>query len=155
MGFSIIGAIIGALIILPSILFYAIFPPKNLPSIQVKQSRLFEALERAGQMGCLAVLLFSGESFINRGINPVFLLMAICIIIYYGLWVRYIIKGQEYQLLWQPLMLIPVPMAVFPVLAFGFAALWGQSILLGVSTIILAIGHINISWNSYRHGGQA
>ncbi len=150
MGFSIIGAIIGASIILPSILFYAIFPPKNIPSAQVKQSKLFEALERIGQMACLAILLFSRESFVNRGINPALLLMAICIIIYYGLWARYMIMGQEYKLLWQPLIFIPVPMAVFPVLAFSFAALWGQSILLALAAAALAIGHINISWNSYK-----
>ncbi len=47
------------------------------------------------------------------------------------------------------LWLIAIPLAVFPVLAFGFAALWGRSPLLGVAAVVLAIGHWAVSWNTY------
>jgi hypothetical protein len=41
-------------------------------------------------------------------------------------------------------------MAIFPVFAFGFAALWGKSIYLGLAVIILAIGHFVNSWYTYK-----
>jgi hypothetical protein len=72
-----------------------------------------------------------------------------CIVTYYGLWFRYIGSGREFSSLWLPFLFIPIPLAVIPVCAFGFAALWGRSPWLGAATVILAIGHITVTWISY------
>jgi len=39
---------------------------------------------------------------------------------------------------------------VFYIIAFGFAALWGKSIWLGIAVAVFAIGHITMSWHCYR-----
>jgi hypothetical protein len=75
--------------------------------------------------------------------------MLTCIVIYYGLWFRYIRSGQEFSSLWRSFLLIPIPLAVIPVCAFGFAALWARSLWLGTASVILAIGHITVNWISY------
>jgi hypothetical protein len=56
---------------------------------------------------------------------------------------------QEFSSLWLPFLFIPIPLAVIPVCAFGCAALWGRSLWLGAATVILAIGHITVTWISY------
>jgi hypothetical protein len=76
--------------------------------------------------------------------------MVLCIIAYYSLWIRYVIKGKDFSLCFKPLGLLPIPMAIFPVFAFGFAALWEKSIYLGLAVIILAIGHFVNSWHTYK-----
>jgi len=76
------------------------------------------------------------------------LLMLGCIVIYYGLWFRYLGSGREFASLWTPFLLIPIALAVIPVAAFGFAALWGRAPLLGAATAILALGHITVTWLS-------
>lgn len=45
---------------------------------------------------------------------------------------------------------IIIPMALFPIFAFGFASLWGKSIYLGVFVVLLAIGHFVNSWHTYK-----
>lgn len=149
MGFSFIGLLIAIFIFFPNILF-VIFPPKNIPDNLKDAGYIFTLLERIGQVGCLVILTMSNDNFKNISINIWFVLMAICIIFYYGLWIRYVIKGHEFSLAFKPLMFIPIPMAVFPVFAFGFAALWGKSIYLIVAVAILAIGHFVNSWNTYK-----
>lgn len=149
MGFSFIGLLIAIFIFFPNILF-VIFPPKNIPDNLKDAGYIFTLLERIGQVGCLVILTMSNDNFKNISINIWFALMAICIIFYYGLWIRYVIKGHEFSLAFKPLMFIPIPMAVFPVFAFGFAALWGKSIYLIVAVAILAIGHFVNSWNTYK-----
>ncbi|MDF2685318.1 MAG: hypothetical protein K0S55_499, partial [Clostridia bacterium] len=131
-------------------IFFIKFPPKNAPSNMKEASPVFTLLERAGQAGCFISLIISKDYFRIDNINIYLFLMLICIIFYYGLWIRYIIKGCDFYLLWKPFLFIPIPLAVFPVSAFAFAALWGNCIWLGIAAIILAVGHITVSWNSYK-----
>ncbi len=75
--------------------------------------------------------------------------MLSCSVIYHGLRFRYIGSGQEFSSRWLSFLLIPIPLAIIPVGAFGFAALWGRSLWLGAAAVILAIGHITVTWTSY------
>ncbi len=150
MGFSFIGTLIAILILLPSSLFFIRFPPKNIPADLTDLGGVYTVLERIGQVGCLTVLVMSKENFQGMKINIWTLLMMLCIIVYYCLWIRYVVKGQEYNWLWKPLFFIPIPLAIFPVCAFAFAALWGKSGWLGIAVIVLAMGHITTSWHSYK-----
>ena len=149
MGFSIIGLITAASIFLPNLIFIMV-PPRNVPENLKDAGLLFTLSERAGQAGCLIVPVLSRDNYQNAGIDVWFVLMALCIIFYYGLWGKYILKGHAFSLAFVPLGFIPVPMAVFPVLAFGFAALWGQSVILGIAVIFLAVGHLANSWHTYK-----
>lgn len=151
MGFSFIGTLIGILILLPSILFFAKFPPKNMPADSTDPGLIYTILERVGQIGCLAVLAISKDNFQGTAADVWAMLMILCIAVYYCLWIRYIAKGQDYIWLWKPLLFIPIPLAIFPVLAYGFAALWGKSVWLGIAVLLLAIGHFRISWHSYKY----
>ena len=150
MGFSFIGTFIGMLLLLPSILFFIKFPPKNIPHASTGVGVAYVILERIGQIGCLTVLAISEHNFQSIKVNIWTLLMLFSIIIYYSLWIRYVIKGQDYSWLWKPLLFIPIPLAIFPVCAYVFAALWVKSVWLGIATLILAIGHLTVSYHSYK-----
>lgn len=176
MKISVIGIIISILILLPNIVFYkkfspkyaqgdfifdawTLFPnivfgkkfgPKNVQADIKDVSILFIILELIGQWDCFGWLILPEDSLKLNNINAFMILMIICILIYYGLWIRYIVHGQDLLLLWKSFLHIPIPLAVFPVCVFGFATLWGNSIWLGISTVIFAIGHFTVSWNSYK-----
>jgi hypothetical protein len=149
MGFSIIGLLIAVFIFLPNVLFI-IFPPKNVPDGLKDAGIVFTVLERIGQAGCLVLLVMSKENYQDVIINRWFVLMVLCIIAYYCLWIRYVVKGHYFSLAFMPVLLLPIPMAIFPVLAFVFAALWGKSIFLGSAVVLLAIGHFVNSWHTYK-----
>ena len=150
MGFSFIGTFIGTLILVPSILFFIKFPPKNIPADSTNTGVIYTILERIGQVGCLTVLVMSKDNFHSMKVNAWMLLMLLCILVYYSLWIRYVVKGQDYSWLWKPLFFIPIPLAVFPVCAYVFAALWVKSVWLGIAALILAIGHLKVSYHSSK-----
>ena len=149
MGFSIIGLLIAGFIFLPNLLFI-IFPPKNVPDGLKDAGIIFTVLERIGQVGCLVILVISKDNYLNVNIDIWFILMALCVMLYYSLWTRYVIKGHDFMLCFKPLVFLPIPMAIFPVFAYGFAALWGKSINLGIAVVLLAIGHFVNSWHTYK-----
>jgi hypothetical protein len=76
-----------------------------------------------GQAPCLILLVISKGNFYMRMMGVWIWLYATCLLVYYGLWARYLLKDREYSLLWKPPLFIPAPMAVFPVAAYSFAAL--------------------------------
>ncbi|WP_339268624.1 hypothetical protein MKY19_03140 [Paenibacillus sp. FSL R5-0744] len=150
MGFSLLGTLMALILLVPSLLMIK-FPPENVPSGLRDAGPIYTFLERAGQLGCIGILAMSQDNFqqVKLGVIAVFIVLFIAI--YYGLWVRYIVKGQQFKLLWDPLVFIPIPMAVLPVCAFGLAAIWGKSIWLSIAVVCLAIGHLANSWHSYKY----
>lgn len=149
MGFSIIGLIIGLAIILPSIIFMLRFPPKNVPNDINKVSNLFVVCERIGQICCLILLIFSDTNIDLSKFNIWLFLVILFMVLYYYLWIRYVKRGRNYKWLGKSFLFIPVPLAVTPVCVFVFSAIVIKSIPLGIAAIILAIGHITISYNNY------
>lgn len=149
MGFSWVGTAISIVMILPSIIFFTAFPPVNMPVGLREAPVVFTILEKIGQAGCFGLLALSKDRLRLDRVNIWAVLMLVCIAVYYGLWLRYISAGREFSSLWTPFLGIPIPLAVIPVLAFGFAALWGRSLWLGAASVILAIGHITVTWVSY------
>lgn len=149
MGFSIIGTIIAIAIFIPNLLMIK-FPPNNAPKDLKDAGIIFTVLERIGQVGCILILVISKTNFEKLTINIWAVFMGSCLLIYYFLWARYVVKGQEYNLLWEPLSFIPIPMAVFPVGVFLFAAILGKSIWLVILVVFLGIGHFANSWHSYK-----
>ncbi|WP_339317674.1 hypothetical protein [Paenibacillus sp. FSL R10-2734] len=150
MGFSLLGTIMALIILAPSLLIIK-FPPENVPAGVRDTGPVYTILERVGQLGCIGILAISKDSFQHVKFGIWATLIILFIAVYYGLWIRYIVKGRQFKLLWDPLGFIPIPMAVLPVCAFGLAAIWGKSIWLSIAVVCLAIGHLANSWHSYQY----
>lgn len=134
---------------MPSILLILCLPPKNKPAAEPDGKMVWVVLERAGQVGCIVALCTATGFYYGK--NQIWMSgMIACICIYYTLWGRYLVKRRDYAVLFMPFAGIPVPMAVFPIGAFLFAACWGESIWLGVATVLFGIGHIANSLRCYR-----
>lgn len=148
MGFSIPGLIVAAIIFAPNLLML-LFPPKEVPAGLKDAGIFYTVLERVGQIGCIVLLCLAVDFSIFPVTVWVILLIA-CIAMYWGLWLRYVLRGQAFSLLFRPLGFLPIPMAVFPVLAFTFAAVAGRSLWMGIAAVLLGIGHLKNSWHTYR-----
>lgn len=148
MGFSLTGLAIALAVLGPNLLM-VLLPPREGTSAIVSAGLPFTILERAGQVASLSLLCLLPASF-ERAPDVWFWLMIVGIAAYWALWIRYVVRGRHVWLLFEPVLRIPIPMAIFPVLAFGCAAAWGRSIWLGIAVLVLAIGHWSNSWYSYR-----
>ena len=148
MGFSLTGLMITGVILLPNLLMI-LLSPKNAPDKVKSAGALMTVLERVGQAGCFVLPVISKGYIENAEISIWFMLAALSIAFYYGLWLRYALR-RDFALLFAPLWRIPVPMAVFPVLAFAFIALWIESVWLGAAALLLAVGHFANSWVAYK-----
>ena len=149
MGFTVMGLVLFLLIFLPNGVIL-LCPPKGVPADIKDAGFIFTAMERCGQIGIALLLLFSAEHFDTAQPNVWLYFMMACIAVYYGLWIRYVLKGAEFSLLFSPLWGIPIPMAVFPVAAFLLASVWMGSAPLAVASGMFAVGHFANSWYSYR-----
>lgn len=137
MGFSIVGLLIALAVLAPNALLLA-FPPEGGIPKMTDAGIVFTVLERAGQVGCLALLAFSGTAPLDGWLIG----SVACILAYWALWARYVVRGRHFGDLYSRVWFMPVPMAVFPVLAFAFAALWLGSPWLAIAVLALAIGHL-------------
>lgn len=149
MTFSVPGAALSLAILAPSLLLL-IWPPRHPsppPSRQKGHGVLFTGLERAGQALCLVLPAITATASDRDGW---FFTTAAALGVYYLLWLRYFFSGREFSALYRPIGTIPVPMAVFPVLAFAAGAGWLTSWPLACGAAILAIGHITNSWRLWR-----
>jgi hypothetical protein len=147
MGFSLTGTIIVAVILAPNLLML-LAPPKNMPEGMKDKGAIFTVLECIGQAGCFVLPVISKGWFEGRGANVWFILAALCAAAYWCLWIRYAVR-RDFALLFSPLWFIPLPMAVFPVLAFALLAVWGAHVWLGAAAALLAAGHFVNSWHTY------
>ncbi|CAN5210583.1 hypothetical protein BH09ACT5_BH09ACT5_18410 [soil metagenome] len=138
MTFSLPGLLLSLAVLAPNFLLLA-FPARNPPSEVATGGWLLSGLERVGQAACLvAPALTGGEAHPDAWLAAVIVFVG-C---YYGLWARYFVRGREFALLYGPAVGIPVPMAVFPVLAFLAGAGWLHSWWLAGSAVVLGVGHI-------------
>lgn len=144
-GFSLSGLAVSLAILAPNLVLLWAPPRDHLPSPAIPPA--VRALERVGQIGCLVLPAISGS---NGPVNALLVMILLCIGVYYGLWVRYLVAGRSVAQLFAPLGPVLVPMAVFPVLAFLIAALWLSSELLAVAGIALAVGHLGTAWRTAR-----
>ena len=147
MGFSPTGLLFSLLILAPNVLML-VFPPLNIPAELGDAGMVYTALERVGQLACMVLPVILKDCFKDWHFDLWLALAAVCIGAYYGLWIRYLVAGRDFALLFE-FCSVPIPMAILPVCAFAFLALWGKSVWLGLATGLFAIGHIANSWNTY------
>ena len=150
MGFSPAGTLIACAIVVPSICFAILFPPRDLPKQRARPHILLQVLNRVGQAACPLALIFSGECFERAGVNFWSLIMILCIALYYATWIRYFSGGRRYRLLLNPMGIVPIPLAVFPIGAFFFAGIWGWCLPLLIAAAVLGVGQCGVSWQKYQ-----
>jgi hypothetical protein len=161
--FSIAGAVVSLVVLLPNLLLVA-FPPRDAPPTR-SAGLLATILERGGQAGCLALpFLVGGPGTWSWWLVP----LGVAIGAYLALWGRYLADRRTASL-FRPLgfralgfrvlgsrplgsvrVTLPVPMAVFPVLAFLSAGGWLGSVFVGAAALVLAAGHLPNSWAAWR-----
>lgn len=140
MGFSPLGLLVGLAVLAPNLLLLGWPPRDGLPAAQVP--RAVRWLERAGQVLCLAVCAFTEP---GRIVGWWALPMLVALAGYYALWGRYLVTGRDGRTLYRSWWLVPVPMAVLPVVVFLTAAAWLGNPWIAASAVILAAGHLPAS----------
>ena len=137
---SFVGMLIALALLAPNLLL-AFWPPRDaFPDVS---GRFLLLAERVGQVSCLVLAAISWDngSITNGWLIPTWF----CIAVYGVLWGRFLGDGRLVRDLYAPLWRIPIPMAIFPTIAFFGLALRDGSWLLIIATIVLAVGHLPMS----------
>ncbi len=154
-GFSYIGLIFMAMLIIPNVIF-----TKNQPvdheKYAAEENKVLQIFERMGEalVACCA-LIFS--DFNIGGISPwsLWLLGAFALMILYEIyWVRYFKSEKTTADFYRSLLGIPVAGASLPVTAFLLLGVYGRNIFMIISAVILGIGHIGIHWQHRKEIGD-
>lgn len=147
-GVSWIGIIIFVLPMIINII-YAIFPPVNAPKELAQVNRVIELVEQATRMlYMLAICFLVSQRKIDYSSCWLYLGI-VFLVLYYIVWIRYFIGGRDVALLSKRFCLIPMPLAVFPVLYFLCAAMWVHNIPAAIIMIIFGIAHNVVSYSSF------
>ncbi|UIN29527.1 hypothetical protein [Microbacterium binotii] len=142
MSVSVAGTVVAALVLLPNLLLLRL--PGTLPDPPRRLAlRVSTVLERLGQVGCLGAAVLAPGSGTRSW--PWAVLVALLVSLYVGRWVVLVTRGADRRELYAPWGVIPVPMAVVPVLVFALTAMWLHAPWLAVASGALALGHIPVS----------
>lgn len=145
--------VIPLLILIPNMIFFAL-KPTNVSVVNNESNntaeKILTAFEWLGRIGIFILPIFYKINTSSTQIKVFLLLMILSLGIYYACWRRFFVRNRDYSLLFKPLWLIPIPMAVSPILYMLFASFVLNSKLLLLSTVLLSIGHIPISYNEYK-----
>lgn len=129
-------------------LIWALSPkaPAPEPSANPHTSRLapLAFVEGVGRVAVLALPCFL-EMRIHTGLDRVLVSVGVLALgVYYAGWARYFLRGRPPALLFAPLGILPVPLAVSPVIYFfAFAAL-ARSPLMALVTGLFGAAHISL-----------
>jgi len=134
-------------------LFFLFFPPKNISKPKIKKSRLFTVFqpsERIGRVSIFILPVFYTADFTDNKEKVLLAIMVFSLMVYYVGWIRFFAKGRDYAGLYAPLLYLPIPLAISPMIYFACAAIAMKSILIGAAVVILAAGHIPISYLEFK-----
>lgn len=149
LSFSWVGIVIFALPMLINIA-YAVFPPTEKSGNTAKVARWVEITEQISRIAYLFAVTFL-VSVKPLNFNSLWLYLSACfLILYYVVWLRYFLGGRKTILLGKKFLFVPIPLAVFPVLYFLFAAIWLNNILAAAIIIIFGAAHITVSVQSFN-----
>jgi hypothetical protein len=144
--------IIPIVVLAPNLLWF-LFPPINIPAAEeIKEPIALTILENIGRVGVIILPLFYPIVVDNALGQYCLIAMIALLLIYYAGWLRFFLKGRNYAngflpLRWIP---IPIPMAVCPVIYFILSAVLLKSVTMFIAALVLAIGHILISYREYQ-----
>ena len=144
-----VSLIIPALVLLPNLIFFRT-QPSHLPAAPARENRVLALLEGIGRVAVFVIPLFAPIPAGHFAEHLALAGMALAIGWYYYGWLRYFRSRCDYRKLFAPLAGIPVPLALAPVGYFLCAAAVLHSPALFSGAVVLALGHIPISLNTYR-----
>jgi len=128
--------------------------PINIPKDKEepgKLKQLFEMFERVGQTGIFIIPLLYKIDIKSIENKVILFIMVVLLLIYYGCWARFFLNQRKFALLFKPLWIIPIPMAIVPIMYMLFASKILNSYLLLIVTLVFGIGHIPISYINYKN----
>ena len=144
-GFSYVGLVFLIMLFVPNA-FWTKNQPKDYEKYVVKENKILLAIERAGQMlVTTAVLIISDINLRPWSLWSLWLLGAFLLMVLYEIhWIRYFRSEKTMHDFYRSILGIPIAGATLPVMAFFLLSIYGRNWILGISTVILGIGHIGI-----------
>lgn len=144
-----IGLVIFALPMLINIA-YVMLPPAGKAEQPAAVTHWVEIVEQISRIAYLfaVTLLVSRETLSFRSVW--FSLAAVFLVLYYAVWFRYFMGGREIALLSRSFLLVPMPLAVFPVLYYLCAAIWLKNLPAAIIMVIFDAAHLTVSIQSFR-----
>ncbi len=150
-GFSLGGLLVLVAILAPSLLL-AVRPPADPWPAPRSAGTMVDVAEHTGQVVvCVLLVLVEpawedadlGWSSGWAGARTVLLVIAaVCAVLNYVPWVRYLRGGRRLTDLFRPLWGLPVPSAVLPVGVLACVAVVGSDWWLAAATAVFAVGHV-------------
>jgi len=150
MMFHPLSLIVTLLVLIPNIIF-SIRPPANKPSNLPKEPLPLTIIENIGRYGVFIIPLFYGMDISGIWEIIAVSLMGLMLLLYYVCWIRYFRRGRDFKWMFLPFLKIPIPMALSPVLYFMLSSVILHSLPMFIFSLLLAMGHIPISWQQYKH----
>ena len=149
LSFSWGGIVVFALPMLINIA-YVLFPPAGKSESANHTPQRLEIAENISRVAYLAALtvLVSNDPLDPKSVWLI--LSAAFLILYYMVWIRYFKGGRDIALLKKSFLFVPIPLAVFPVLYYLFAAIWMGNYPAAVIMVIFGAAHLAVSLQSFR-----
>lgn len=147
--FSWIAVVIFALPMIVNI-FYALFPATNVGTTPNSANKVIETVEQVTRILYLLtlVLVVSPKKLEVKSIW--FVLALFFLVLYHIVWIRYFMGGRDVALMSKSFLAVPIPLAVFPVLYFIFAAMWMHNYIAVGCMVVFGISHYIVSYTSLR-----
>lgn len=142
MELHLLNILIPLFVLLPNFLYVVIKPSQPIPTVHV--DLFFVICEKVGQVGMVVLPLFYTVNFRH----PLLIIMVIVLAFYYYAWLRYF-RTRRVKSLYEPLFYLPIPLAVLPILYFLCSALLIGNPLVYIAWLLLAAGHITITYRHY------
>ena len=144
-GFSYVGLIFLVMLMLPN-LIWTKNKPKDYERYVTNENKVLLVFERVGEVLVSCVSLIVSDFNIKPWSNWTWWLIIsfLLMVLYEVFWIRYFKSEKTLKDFYSSILGIPVAGATLPVLAFLLLAVYGKNIILGVSVLILGIGHIGI-----------
>lgn len=144
-GFSWLGLIVFILPMLINIVFFITEKNADTPQNPCPY-KWIEIIEQSARVLLAAALCVLVSNQRTQWSSPFFILSILFLILYYIVWIRYFAGGMDAGLLSEKFLFVPIPLAVFPVLYFLFAALWLHNGIAAIIVCIFGAAHYAVSY---------
>lgn len=126
-------------------LFYFKVAPNDTSTPIAPQYKWIEWIEQVTRMLYMIFICILVSRQKVSFTSPYLYLSLLFLILYYIVWIRYFIGGMQPELMKTNFFFVPIPLAIFPVLYFLFAALWLQNGAAAIIMLFFGIAHYFVS----------
>ncbi len=147
-----LGFILAILSIIPVLLTLTIFRPKYNDKENKKISKkdkILLCINGVLYIINMIILCTSKNIFDIKNANLWFGIMCFFYVIYYELYIRYVLRGRKYNLLYESFIYIKIPIFISMSMSIVFAGIWSKSILLIITSTIFTITNCYTAYNRY------